>query len=108
MSSQNLIEDLLTLASDALEHIAGARHELKAHAKSHVERLAGDLDLVNREEFDAAFAMLAKARMKQEDLEKRVFAIESILNLSSGKKTVKTKKTNLPSVKTKAGRRARK
>jgi BMFP domain-containing protein YqiC len=100
MSDKPLLEDLLALGTDMLSHLANARHELKAQAKTRAEGIARELDLVSCDEFDAAFAMLAKARDMQEDLAARVSRIESFLNLSSGKITVKTKKTNLPSVKT--------
>ena len=102
------LEDILSFIGDALDHLAGARREIKAHAKNRATAIARELDLVSRDEFDALFAMTAKARAAQEDLEKRVAKIESFLALSSAKKTVKTKLSNLPSVKTKKNRRARK
>jgi BMFP domain-containing protein YqiC len=105
MPDKTLIEDLLALGSDVLSHLAYAQHELKAHAKSRAEEIARELALVSREEFDAAFAMLAKARAIQDDLAARVSQIESFLNLSRRKKTVKTKISNLPSVKTKKKQR---
>ncbi len=107
MPSENPLADILSLIGDVLAPFADARHELKAHVKNRAASLARDIDLVEREEFDAAFAILAKARVMQEDLSARVSKIESILNLSSAKKTVKKKKANLPSVKTNKNRRAR-
>ena len=108
MLSKLPLEDLLSFFGNALDNLADARHEIKAHAKNRAADLARELDLVGRDEFDAAFAMLAKARAMQEDLAARVSKIESILNLSSAKKTVKTKKAYLPSVKTKKNPGARK
>jgi BMFP domain-containing protein YqiC len=108
MPTKSPLEDLFAIAGDLLEHLASARHALKAQANGSAEGLARDLDLVSREEFDAAFAMLAKARARQEDMEKRVSKIESILKLSRVKKTVKTKKTNLRIVSTKKKLQARK
>jgi BMFP domain-containing protein YqiC len=107
MPNLSILEDLLALADDALNHLADARHDLKAHAKGRAEDMARKLNLVGRAEFDAAFAMLAKARNAQEDLATRLSKIESILNLSSHKKTVKTKKSNLRIVKTKKKKHAR-
>jgi BMFP domain-containing protein YqiC len=101
MPNKSLIEDMLTLGSGVLSNIIEARHEIKDQARQRVGSLARDFDLVSRDEFDAAFAMLAKARTMQEDLADRLNRIENSLNLSSTKKTVKTKKINLPSVKTK-------
>lgn len=112
MPNKNFVEDMLTLGSGVLNNLAEARHELKAQARQRVGSVARELDLVSREEFDAAFAMLAKARDMQEDLAARLSQIESHLNLSSGKKPakkmVKTGKKNLPSVKTKKAGRTRK
>ena len=110
MPNKSFVEDMLTLGSGVLSNLSEARHELKAQAKQRAGSVARGLDLVSREEFDAAFAMLAKARNAQEDLSARLSRIENHLNLSStktgGKKKTKAKKTNLPFVKTKKTRRA--
>jgi len=112
MPNKTLIEDMLTLGGGVLNNIAEARHELKAQAKQRAESVARALDLVTREEFDAAFAMLAKARNMQEEIAARLSRIESHLNLAKGKtggkKPVKTQKGNLPSVKTSPSRKTKK
>lgn len=105
MSEKSILEDALSLGRDALSTLVEARHEFKAHAKEHVGSVARRLDLVSREEFDAAFAMIAKARDMQEDLAARLLRIESHLNLSpkvkkAAPKMVKTKKANSSFVKT--------
>jgi BMFP domain-containing protein YqiC len=97
--NQKLIEDVMSLGGNILGNLLGARHEFKAQAKQRMDGIARQLDLVTRSEFDAAFAMLAKARMMQEELNDRLTAIESHLHMSSAKKPVKTVKPNLPSVK---------
>ena len=99
---------MLTLGTGVLSNLAEARHELKAQARQRAGSVARGLDLVSRDEFDAAFAMLAKARLMQEELAKRLSRVETHLNLSSTKKTVKTKKSSLPSVKTIQKKRTRK
>jgi len=108
MPNKSFTEDMLTLGSGLLSNLVEARHEIKAQAKQRAGSVARGLDLVTREDFDAAFAMLAKARNIQEDILTRLKRIETHLNLSSGKKTVKIKKKNLPSVKTKKAARAKK
>jgi len=111
-SNKSLFEDLLSLGSDALSQLLDARHEFKGKFKEGAKKRAGsvlrDLDIVSRDEFDAAFAMLAKARNKQEELAERLLRIEAHLNLSSTKKTVKTKKKNLRIVKTNGATRKKK
>jgi len=106
MPNKSFVEDMVTLAGGVFNNLAESRHELKAQMRARASNLARDFDLVTRDEFDAAFGMLAKARQLQEDLADRLAQIEARLGmaksgLSSTKKYVKTKKSNLPSVKTK-------
>ena len=54
---------------------------------------------MSRNEFDAAFAMLAKARAMQDELQERLEAIEAKINLSTAVKNKKAPKRHLPSVK---------
>jgi len=108
MPNKNFMEDMLTLGSGVLSNLAEARHEFKAQAKQRASAIARDFDIVTREEFDTAFAVLQKTRMMQEELAERLLVIEKHLTPSSAQKTVKTKKTNLPSVKTKPKRAKRK
>ncbi len=100
---KTLIDDLMKLGENALGNLLGARHEFGAQARTGLEGLTRRLDLVTRAEFDAAFAMLAKARTMQEDMNERISAIETILNLSSAPKATAKKKNvakvNLPIVK---------
>lgn len=112
---KKLVDDLMTLGNAIVGNALGARHELKAQAKQKLDALTQQLDLVSRAEFDAAFAMLSKARLVQEDLSDRLETIEAHLNLSSGKKTKpaaakakKVMKVNLPSVKNSARKTKRK
>lgn len=90
------VQDLLKLGENALGILLGARHELGAQARSGLANVSRRLDLVTREEFDAALAMIAKARAMQEDLNERLGIIEAQLGIA---KTSKTKKVNLRSVK---------
>ncbi|MDP9126895.1 MAG: accessory factor UbiK family protein [Pseudomonadota bacterium] len=103
--NQKMIDDLLALGGNVLGNLLGARHELRAQAKQRLGSIAERLDLVSRQEFDAAFAMLSKARAKQDEILERLEVIEANLNLSSRGKNKKAKKRRLPSVK--QGNRAR-
>lgn len=97
--NQKLIDDVMALGGNLLGNILGARHEVRAQAEQRFESLAQRFNFVSRSEFDAAFAMLAKARAAQEELRERIGAIEAKLNLSSAAKGRKTAKARLPSVK---------
>jgi len=97
--NHTMIEDLLKLGENALGNILGARHDVGAQAKSGLGRVARKLDLVSREEFDAAFAMIAKARAAQEDMNERLTRIEEKLNIAPPVKKKNAAKPNLRSVK---------
>ena len=73
MQTRNRIfEDLARVAGGAASTFSGIKEEIEAVARQRLERLLGDLDLVDRDEFEAAKAMAAEARMGQERLEKQV------------------------------------
>jgi BMFP domain-containing protein YqiC len=94
--NETLIEDVMTLGGNLLGNVLGARGEFKAQARQRMDMLARRLDLVSREEFDAAFAMLAKSRVMQDELSERLSVIEAKLGISS-----RTKKTARKKSKTK-------
>lgn len=74
-----LLDDLARVASGALGAISGVRHEVEARLKHQFERILSEMDLVQRDEFEAVKAMAAKARAEQEALERRVVALEAAL-----------------------------
>ena len=82
------LSDLLKLGETALNVLLGAGQELAAHASDKRDSLVRKMDLVTREEFDAAFAMLKKARAMQESLHKRLCVVEEKLTLSRQQKPV--------------------
>lgn len=106
--SAPLLDDLLTLGGSLFGNLIEARHEIKNQAKTRGDFLKHKLDLVSREEFDAAFAMLSKTRTMQDDLQERLERIETKLNLSRGAKKKSTTKSSLPSVKHSKKRNTRK
>ena len=74
-----LFDDLAGVASGAFSALAGVRAEVEAAARSQVEALVQRLDLVKREELDAALEVARRAREGQEALESRVAALEAKL-----------------------------
>ena len=80
MQTENrLFDDLARVASGAINTLGGLREEIELRVKERLERLASEMDLVSREEFDAVKAMAAKARAEQTALEKRIVALEAAL-----------------------------
>jgi BMFP domain-containing protein YqiC len=78
MQTENrFFDDLARVASGAMGAFAGLRSEIEALVKQRFERLLADMDLVQREEFDAVKAMAARARAEQEDLAIRVAELEA-------------------------------
>lgn len=66
------------------------KRELEAMVSSKLEKLLQNMELVTKEEFDTTQAMLVKSRLEQEELKKRVEALElCINNLTNGKKSTK-------------------
>ncbi|MCB2056173.1 MAG: accessory factor UbiK family protein [Geminicoccaceae bacterium] len=84
MQTQNrLFDDLARVASGAFNTLGGLREEIELRVKERVERLAADMDLVSREDFDAVAAMAAKARAEQDRLANRVAELEKKLDAMS-------------------------
>jgi BMFP domain-containing protein YqiC len=80
MQGQNrFFDDLARVASGAVGALSGVRGEIEARARDQLERVLAGMDLVSREEFEAARAMAAKAREEQEKLLRRVEELETRL-----------------------------
>lgn len=77
--NRRIIDDIAKVAGGALSTLAGVRDELEALVRQQIERMAGQLDLVPRDEFEVVKAMAAKARLEQEALEKRLTLLEARL-----------------------------
>lgn len=69
---------LITGAAGAAE---GVRKEIESVVRAQAERVLGDLQLVQREEFEAVKAMAQKAREENEQLKERLALLEAILDV---------------------------
>ncbi len=92
----------MTLGGNILGNILSARHDFKTNSKRRIDQITRRLDLVSRSEFDAAFGMLAKARVMQELLDERLVAIEAKIGVSSKRSAKNEGSQGLRSVKKKA------
>ncbi|MDE3060046.1 MAG: accessory factor UbiK family protein [Pseudomonadota bacterium] len=70
-------EDMAKLASGAAGSFMDMKREMDAMVARQVEKFLQHMNLVTREEFDAVQGMLAKAREEQEEIKKRLDALES-------------------------------
>ncbi len=80
------LDDLLKLGESALSALLRGAEAVGIELESKRDILVRKLDLVTRDEFDAAFAMIKKARRIQESLDKRLTAIEKNNKKSSPQK----------------------
>ena len=84
-TSNRLFDDLARVASGAFNTLSGLREEIETRVRERVERMASELDLVTREEFDAVRTMAANARAGQEELQAKVAELEAeLVSLRSG------------------------
>jgi len=72
-----LMDDLAGVAGGAFSVLTGIRAEIEAIAKAQAEAIIRRLDLVRREELDAAMDVARRAREQAEDLAARVEALEA-------------------------------
>jgi BMFP domain-containing protein YqiC len=78
-TSGRLFDDLSRFFTDAAGLAEGARREVETVVRGQIERLMAGMDVVSREEFEAAKEMAALARSENEALSARVAALEAKL-----------------------------
>lgn len=74
-----LFDDLAGVAGGAFSVMAGLRQEVEAMARAQADAMVQRLDLVRREELDAALEVARRAREEGEALAARVAALEARL-----------------------------
>ncbi|HSZ74620.1 MAG TPA: accessory factor UbiK family protein [Rhizomicrobium sp.] len=73
------LDSLARMFTDAAGAAGSVRTEVETFARSRMEKLVADMNLVPREEFEAVKAMAAKARMENEALASRIADLEAKL-----------------------------
>ena len=76
-SRSPLFADLADLMTDAFSAAQAAGDEAKAVFRAQAERMASELDLVSRDEFDALRAEAEAAKAELESLQARIEALEA-------------------------------
>lgn len=76
-ASSRLFDELAKLAGNAAGAAQGIRREIDQLVKSQIERVLGDLEIVQREEFEAVRGMAERAREENELLKARIAALEA-------------------------------
>jgi BMFP domain-containing protein YqiC len=72
-------DELGKLITDAAEAADGVRKEIESVVRAQAERVLRDLDVVQREEFEAVKAMAQKAREENDVLKARIAALEAAI-----------------------------
>lgn len=78
-TNNRVLDEIAKLMSDAAGAAEGVRREVATIVRSQGERILSDMDVVNREEFEAVKAMAAKAREENDALAQRIAALEAEL-----------------------------
>ena len=78
--SSRLFDELAKLMSNAAGAAQGVRREVDLLVKSQVERVLGDLAVVQREEFEAVREMAQRAREENDQLKARIANLEAKLD----------------------------
>jgi len=91
-SSGRLFDEIAKLATDAAGVAQGVRREAETAVKSQFERLLADMDLVQREDFEAVREMATKARDENDALRADLEALRNeIASLKEAKRATSRK-----------------
>lgn len=74
-----ILDDMARLMNDAAGVAQGVRREAETALKSQAERIANEIDLVKRDDFDAVREMAALALDRLDSLEERISSVESAI-----------------------------
>ena len=78
MQNRNRVfDDAARGAGGALGTLSGIRREVGGLIRHQIDKMLSEMDLVNRDEFDAVKAMAIRARDENEKLEARLQALEA-------------------------------
>ena len=78
-TNNRFFDEIGRLMNDAAGAAQGVKREVDAVMRNQAERILRDLDVVQREEFEAVKAMAEKARIENEALAARIVALEARL-----------------------------
>src|SRR3990172_3373414 len=84
-TSNRIFDEMARLMNDAAGVAQGVRREFDVLFRSQAERILRELDVVQREEFEAVKEMARLAREENEALKARIEALEAKLDKSAKK-----------------------
>lgn len=83
-TTNRLFDEVGRLMNDAAGVATGVRREFDTMMRTQAERMLRDLDVVQREEFEAVKEMARLAREENEALKARIAALEAKLGSGTG------------------------
>lgn len=88
MQTRNpLFDDIARLVTSAAGTFQGAREEAEARVRTWLERILADMDLVDRDSFEAVKEMAARARLENERLAAEIESLRAEVAELKAKKT---------------------
>lgn len=91
-TSNRLLDEFAKLMTDMAGVAQGMRREVETAFRSQAERFLNEMDIVQREEFEAVKEMAARARQENEALKARIVALEERLGTSPGEESEPVKR----------------
>ena len=79
-----ILDELSKLVTDAAGAAQGVRKEVETAFRAQAEKLLNSMEIPQREEFDAARDMAAKARSENDKLSARIAALEARIEALEG------------------------
>jgi BMFP domain-containing protein YqiC len=83
-TTNRIFDEMARLMNDAAGVASGVRREFDTVFRTQAERILRDLDVVQREEFEAVKEMARLAREENEALKARIEALEAALAAGAG------------------------
>ena len=102
-TSNRIMDEFAKLMNDAAGAAQGVKREIENAVRSQMERFLGDMDVVQREEFEAVREMAVKARRENDALAKKIAALEAKLGGVEPKSKKKASKKPAKKTTSKSG-----
>ncbi len=81
-TNNRLLDELARMMTDAAGAAQGVKRDVETMFRSQGEKWLRDMDVVQREEFEAVKAMAEKARTENEELKQRIATLEAKLGVA--------------------------
>ena len=76
LDNLKFLDDVARMATGALGSFSEVRHQIKGMVKQRVDQILAETDLVTRSEFERVEALATRARVRIEELEARLDALD--------------------------------